>query len=56
MSYIILQVHDELNFEVIPSELPIVERIVKEEMENAYSGIVPLVASCGVGANWLEAH
>lgn len=56
MSKMILQVHDELNFDVIPSELPIVERIVKEEMENAYSGIVPLVASCGVGANWLEAH
>ena len=56
MSKMILQVHDELNFDVIPSELPIVERIVKEEMENAYSGTVPLVASCGVGANWLEAH
>ena len=43
MSKMILQVHDELNFDVIPSELPIVERIVKEEMENAYSGTVPLL-------------
>lgn len=55
-SKMILQVHDELNFDVVPEELERVSRIVKEEMEGAYKATVPLVATCGVGANWLEAH
>lgn len=55
-SKMILQVHDELNFDVLPEELEQVSRIVKEEMEAAYVATVPLVADCGVGTNWLEAH
>lgn len=55
-SKMILQVHDELNFSVLPEEKELVERIVLEEMQNAYSLRVPLVADCGWGANWLEAH
>ena len=52
----ILQVHDELNFSVLPSEKEQVERIVLEEMQNAYQLKVPLVADAGWGQNWLEAH
>lgn len=52
----ILQVHDELNFSVPENEIEIVERIVKEEMENAYRLKVPLIADSGIGKNWLEAH
>jgi DNA polymerase-1 len=52
----ILQVHDELNFSVPIEEKEIVERIVIEEMERAYSMRVPLKADCGWGKNWLEAH
>ena len=55
-SKIILQVHDELNFSVLPEEKEKVERIVMEEMQNAYPLLVPLTADCGWGANWLEAH
>ncbi len=55
-SKMILQVHDELNFSVLPEEKGRVEAIVKEEMENAYHLRVPLVADAGWGANWLEAH
>lgn len=55
-SKMLLQVHDELNFDVVPGEEDAVARIVKEEMEAAFSGTVPLVADCGSGANWLEAH
>lgn len=55
-SKMILQVHDELNFSVLPEEKERVEQIVKYEMENAYSLKVPLKADCGWGANWLEAH
>ena len=55
-SKMILQVHDELNFSVLPEEKEKVERIVLEEMQNAYPLNVPLVADCGWGANWLEAH
>jgi DNA polymerase-1 len=55
-SKMILQVHDELNFSVYPEEKEKVEKIVIEEMENAYLMQVPLKADCGWGANWLEAH
>ena len=55
-SKMILQVHDELNFSVVPEEREQVERIVLEEMQNAYPLQVPLVADSGWGDNWLEAH
>ena len=55
-SKMILQVHDELNFSVLPEEEPSVRRIVIEEMEAAFAMQVPLLADCGTGANWLEAH
>jgi DNA polymerase-1 len=55
-SKMILQVHDELNFSVVPEEKEKVEKIVLEEMQNAYEMKVPLVADSGFGSNWLEAH
>lgn len=55
-SKMILQVHDELNFSVVPEEREQVERIVIEEMERACPLKVPLRADCGWGDNWLEAH
>ena len=55
-SKMILQVHDELNFSVYPEEKEKVEKIVLEEMQGAFSMKVPLVADCGWGQNWLEAH
>ena len=55
-SKMILQVHDELNFSVVPEEKEKVQQIVMEEMEKAYLMQVPLKADCGWGNNWLEAH
>ena len=55
-SKMIMQVHDELNFDVVPGELDRVREIVTAEMEGAYHGRVPLTASCGVADNWLDAH
>ena len=55
-SKMILQVHDELNFSVYPEEKEKVEKIVIEEMQNAIALNVPLIADCGFGNNWLEAH
>lgn len=52
----ILQVHDELNFSVPPTELEQVRQLVVEEMERAFQMKVPLVAECGEGTNWLKAH
>lgn len=52
----ILQVHDELNFSVPPTELEHVKQLVVEEMERAFAMNVPLIADCGSGINWLEAH
>ena len=52
----LLQVHDELNFSVPQDERERVQRIVIEEMEQAYPLRVPLKADCGWGTNWLEAH
>lgn len=55
-SKMILQVHDELNFSVLPEEKEKVEKIVLEEMQGAYRMQVPLIADAGWGNNWLEAH
>jgi DNA polymerase-1 len=55
-SQMIMQVHDELNFNVPEAEVEQVRRIVVEEMQNAVHLSVPLIADCGVGDNWLEAH
>lgn len=55
-SQMILQVHDELNFNVVTGEENLVSTIVMEEMQNAYPMSVRLLADCGWGNNWLEAH
>ncbi|WP_439182136.1 DNA polymerase I [Carboxylicivirga taeanensis] len=55
-SKMILQVHDELNFDVLQSELEQVKAIVKEEMEHAIKLSVPFDVDMGTGTNWLEAH
>lgn len=55
-SKMVLQVHDELNFNVYKDEMAKVKKIVLEEMEGAYKLRVPLIADCGEGFNWLEAH
>ena len=55
-SKMILQVHDELNFSVVPEEKERMERLVLEEMQGAFALKVPLIADAGWGENWLEAH
>jgi DNA polymerase-1 len=55
-STMMLQVHDELNFNVPKDELDTMKNIVKEEMEGAFKLSVPLRVDIGVGDNWLEAH
>ncbi len=55
-SKMILQVHDELNFSVVPEEKEQLQALVINEMQNAIQLSVPLVADCGWGENWLEAH
>ena len=52
----IMQVHDELNFNVPVDEVDIVRTIVVSEMQNVVHLTIPLVADCGVGKNWLAAH
>ena len=52
----IMQVHDELNFNVPEAEVERVKEIVVSEMQNAVHLSVPIIAECGVGKNWLEAH
>ena len=52
----IMQVHDELNFNVPEAEVDRVRDIVVTEMQNAVHLSIPLIAECGVGKNWLEAH
>jgi len=52
----LLQVHDELVFDVYKPELEIIKTLVKTEMENAYQLTVPLDVDLGLGQNWLEAH
>jgi DNA polymerase-1 len=55
-SKMILQVHDELLFDVHKSEIDAMKQLVKREMENAVQLDVPIVAEVGTGENWLEAH
>lgn len=52
----LLQVHDELVFDVYKPELETIKNLVKTEMENAYQFLVPLEVEIGIGENWLEAH
>jgi len=55
-SRMVMQVHDELIFNVVPEELPALQEMVERLMTGAFTGDVPLEVSSGVGANWLEAH
>jgi DNA polymerase I len=55
-SKMVLQVHDELNFDVLKSELKTVKKIVKNEMEHAIDIEVPLTVEMNAAGNWLEAH
>lgn len=55
-SKMIMQVHDELNFDVVPGEEGLLQEMVVDLMASAWKGEVPLTASSGIGANWLEAH
>ncbi len=55
-SRMIMQVHDELVFDVVPEELPRLQELVTSLMENAYNGHVRLDVASGVGENWLQAH
>ena len=55
-STMILQVHDELNFNIVPEEKESMQALVIEEMQNAFAMSVPLIAEHGWGTNWLEAH
>ncbi len=55
-SKMLIQVHDELNFDCLKSELDSMKLILREEMENAVKLSVPLTVDMGVGENWLEAH
>ncbi|MBR0038193.1 MAG: DNA polymerase I [Bacteroidales bacterium] len=53
---LLIQVHDELNFSVPKNELDKLQKLVLEEMAGACQLSVPLIADCGSGSNWLEAH
>jgi len=55
-SKMLLQVHDELVFDVHKDEMETVKPIIKDEMERAYSMTIPLIVDLGEGQNWLEAH
>ena len=55
-SKMLLQVHDELVFDVHNSELEKIQPMIKFEMENAFKIEVPLDVEIGIGKNWLEAH
>lgn len=55
-SKMILQVHDELIFNIAPEELSEMQQIVTEGMENAWHGRVPMEVAAGVATNWLDAH
>src|SRR5690606_9808122 len=55
-SKMLLQVHDELVFDIYKPELETLKPLIRSEMENAYTLLVPLDVELGVGDNWLEAH
>jgi DNA polymerase-1 len=55
-SKLVLQVHDELIFEVVNEELPLMKELVKEAMEGAYTLSIPLRVSIETGASWGEMH
>ena len=55
-SRMVLQIHDELVFDAVREEVEILQRIVKEEMENVTTLSIPLTVECNYGNNWLEAH
>ena len=55
-SKMLLQVHDELVFDVLKTELPTLKKLIKETMEGVLDSIVPLVIDLDVGNSWLEAH
>ena len=55
-SKMILQIHDELLFDVPKDELELLSSLVKEEMENAIQLDIPLKVDCDYGKNWFEAH
>jgi DNA polymerase-1 len=55
-SKMLLQVHDELVFDVHHSEIETIKPMIKHEMENAFKMDVPLEVEMGVGKNWFEAH
>ena len=55
-SKMLLQVHDELVFDVHNSELDKIQPMIKQEMENAFQLDVPLEVDLGAGGDWLEAH
>ena len=55
-SKMLLQVHDELVFDVLKTELPVVKKLIKEIMEGVLDSTVPLVVELDEGNSWLEAH
>ena len=55
-SRMVLQIHDELVFDAVADEVEVLEKIVREEMENVTQLSVPLTVECNHGSNWLEAH
>ena len=55
-SKMLLQVHDELVFDVLKTELPTLKKLIKETMEGVLDSIIPLVVDLDVGNSWLEAH
>jgi DNA polymerase-1 len=55
-SKMLLQVHDELVFDIYKPELEVLQPLIKSIMENAFTLTVPLDVDMGVGLNWLEAH
>ena len=55
-SRMVLQIHDELLFDAFPEEVPALQAMVKEVMENIVTLSVPLTVECSSGQNWLEAH
>ncbi len=55
-SRMVLQIHDELVFDAVETEVEALQRIVREEMENVVKLSIPLTVECNYGKNWLEAH